>query len=74
MQYYHRQLTLLLVPGAPPGRDALRMPLDHESQRAGEDEVATAMRLLERVIARYPRAFDLVLVKASPAMRVRLSD
>ena len=60
VQYYHRQVTLLLVPGAPPGRDSLRLPLDHEPQRPGEDEVATAMRLLDRVIARYPRAFDLV--------------
>jgi hypothetical protein len=64
IQYYHRQVTLLLVPGAPPGRESIRMPLDHEPQRPGEDEVATAMRLLARVIARYPRAFDLVLADA----------
>jgi len=64
IQYYHRQVTLLLVTGAPPGRQPLRMPLDHEAQRPGEDEVATAMRLLERVLARYPRAFDLVLADA----------
>ncbi|MGH9650091.1 MAG: transposase, partial [Terriglobales bacterium] len=64
VQYYHRQVTLLLVAGAPPGRDPLRLPLDHEPQRCGEDEVATAMRLLERVIASYPRAFDLVLADA----------
>lgn len=61
VQYYHRQVTILLVPGAPAGREPLRLPLDHEPQRSGEDEVATAMRLLERVIARYPRAFDVVL-------------
>lgn len=64
VQYYHRQVTLLLVPGAPAGRDSLRLPLDHEPQRSGEDEVTTALRLLERVIARYPRAFDLVLADA----------
>jgi Transposase DDE domain len=64
LQYYHRQVTLLLVTGAPPGRPPLRMPLDHEAQRPGEDEVATAMRLLKRVLARYPRAFDLVLADA----------
>ena len=64
IQYYHRQVTLLLVTGAPPGRPPLRMPLDHEPQRPGEDEVATAMRLLERVLVRYPRAFDLVLADA----------
>jgi hypothetical protein len=61
IQYYHRQVTLLLVTGAPAGRQPLRIPLDHEPQRAGEDEVATALRLLTRVLVRYPRAFDLVL-------------
>lgn len=60
-QYYHRQVTLLLVPDAPPGRPPLRLLLDHEPQREGEDEVATAVRLLDRVIPAYPRAFDLVL-------------
>src|ERR1017187_7532704 len=61
IQYYHRQVTLLLVTGAPPARPPLRMPLDHEVQRPGEDEVATSTRLLQRVLVRYPRAFDLVL-------------
>jgi hypothetical protein len=60
-QYYHRQVTLLLIAGAPPGRNPLRLLLDHEPQREGEDEVATALRLLSRVIPAYPRAFDLVL-------------
>jgi Transposase DDE domain len=64
IQYYHRQVTLLLVTGAPPGRQPLRLPLDHEPQLPHEDEVATAMRLLERVLALYPRAFDLVLADA----------
>lgn len=64
VQYYHRQVTLLLVTGAPPGRPPLRMPLDHEPRRPGEDEVATALRLLERVLVLYPRAFDLVLADA----------
>jgi DDE family transposase len=64
IQYYHRQVTLLLVPGALPGRQPLRMPLDHEPQLPGEDEVATAMRLLERVLVRNPRTFDLVLADA----------
>ncbi len=61
IQYYHRQVTLLLVPGAPPGQKPLRLLLDHEPQRAGEDEVATALRLLGRVLPAYPRAFDLLL-------------
>jgi hypothetical protein len=39
----------------------VRLLLDHEPQRPGEDEVATALRLLARVLAAYPRAFDLVL-------------
>ena len=49
IQYYHRQVTLLLVTGAPPGRPPLRLPLDPEPQLPKEAEVATAMRLLERV-------------------------
>ena len=64
IQFYHRQVTLMLLPGAPPGREPVRLLLDHEPQRAGEDEVATALRLLERVIPAYPRAFDLVLADA----------
>ena len=64
IQYYHRQVTLLLVTGAPPGRAPLRLPLDQESQRPGEDEVAAATRLLTRVLLHYPRAFDLVLADA----------
>src|SRR6267143_1483560 len=64
MQFYHRQVTLLLLPGALPGREAVRLLLDHEPQRLGEDEVETALRLLARVIPAYPRAFDLVLADA----------
>src|ERR1700680_4127890 len=64
IQFYHRQVTLLLLPGASPGREAVRLLLDHEPQRSGEDEVETALRLLARVIPAYPRAFDLVLADA----------
>lgn len=63
-QFYHRQVTLMLLPGARPGCPPIRLLLDHEPQRAEEGEVATALRLLERVIASYPRAFDLVLADA----------
>jgi hypothetical protein len=35
--------------------------LDAEPIRPGEDEVAAAIRLLERVLQDYPRAFDLVI-------------
>ncbi len=42
------------------------MPLlvDAEPQKAGEDEVATAIRLLDRVVQNYPRAFDVVAADA----------
>src|SRR5260370_1200745 len=43
---------------------AVRLLLDPEPQRPGEDEVETALRLLARVISAYPRAFDLVLADA----------
>jgi hypothetical protein len=64
LQFYHRQVTLLLLPGAPPGRDPVRLLLDQEPQRPGEDEVQTALRLLARVIPAYPRAFTVVLADA----------
>jgi hypothetical protein len=64
IQFYHRQVTLMLLPGAPGTREPIRLLLDHEPQRPGEDEVAAAMRLLDRVIHSYPRAFDLVLADA----------
>jgi hypothetical protein len=63
-QFYHRQVTVMLLPGARPGCEPVRLLLDHEPQRAEEGEVATALRLLERVIGSYPRAFDLVLADA----------
>lgn len=53
-QYYHRLVALSLVT-----RD-VRLMLDAEPMLAGEDEVAAALRLLDRVIRDYPRAFDLV--------------
>jgi hypothetical protein len=57
-QYYHRYAVAMLV------SDGVDLLLDLEPQRAGEDEVATATRLLERVVARFPRAFDVVLADA----------
>ena len=56
IQYYHRNVTLLLLTGS-----ELRVLLDQESQQPGEDEVAAATRLLDRVLAAYPRAFHLLL-------------
>lgn len=64
IQYYHRSVTLMLLPGSRPGLKPIRLLLDVEPQRAGENEVATGLRLLRRVIAAYPRAFDLVLADA----------
>ncbi|MGA8221507.1 MAG: transposase [Candidatus Acidiferrales bacterium] len=64
VQFYHRQVTLMLLPGAAPKRPAVRLLLDHEPQQAGEGEVETALRLLARVMAAYPRAFDLILADA----------
>jgi hypothetical protein len=54
IQYYHRAVSLTLV-----GRDAC-LALDAEPMRPGEDEVAAAVRVLDRVLERYPRAFDVV--------------
>jgi len=55
VQFYHRQVTLMLV------GEKFHLLLDLEPQRPGEDEVATALRLLERVLSAYPRAFQIVL-------------
>jgi len=54
IQYYHRNVTAQLIT-----RD-LQLLLDAEPILPGEDEIATAMRLLERVFRDYPRAFDVV--------------
>lgn len=54
-QSYHRWVTAMLLSGE------LRLWLDIEPQRPGEDEGAAALRLLARVLERYPRAFDVVL-------------
>jgi len=54
-QYYHRLVAATLLCGQS------RLLLDCELQRPEEDEVACATRLLERVLADYPRAFGLIL-------------
>jgi Transposase DDE domain len=63
-QFYHRNVTLMLLCASRPGRPALRLLLDLEPLQPGEAELAPAMRLLERVLAAYPRAFDVVLADA----------
>jgi len=55
VQYYHRHVTLQLV-----ARD-LELLLDAEPIGPGEGELTAAIRLLDRVLQHYPRAFDVVL-------------
>jgi len=55
-QYYHQYVTLQLIADSP-----IRLLLDAEPLRPGEGEVAAAKRLLDRVLQRFPRAFDVVL-------------
>ncbi|MCX6864628.1 MAG: hypothetical protein NTV46_00155 [Verrucomicrobia bacterium] len=65
IQYYHRFTVFQLI-----GKD-FHMPLDAEPVLPGEDEVASAMRLLTRVLANHPRCFDVLTCDAiylRPAM------
>jgi len=55
VQYYHRHVTAILV-----GKD-FPLLLDAEAQQKGEDEIACAIRLLDRLIGWYPKAFDIVM-------------
>ena len=55
LQYYHRFVLAMLW------CDGFYLTLDMEPQLPGEDEVSCAIRLLERVMLNYPRAFDLIL-------------
>lgn len=54
-QYYHRHVTAMLLAADYP------ILLDAEMLRPGDSELSAARRLLKRVLADYPRAFDLVL-------------
>jgi hypothetical protein len=55
IQFYHRHVMAVLI-----CKDFVLL-LDLEMQRPGEDEVAAASRLFERLCRDYPRAFDLVV-------------
>ncbi len=55
IQYYHRTVTVQLVTAN------FFMLLDAEPIRPGEDEIAAALRLFDRVVDRYPRAFDVAM-------------
>lgn len=58
IQYYHRNVTAQLV-----FRDS-RFLLDAESQSRGEGELTAGIRLLERVLRDYPKAFQVVVADA----------
>lgn len=58
LQYYHRIVAAHIVGGP------LAFPLDVEPILPGEDEVASASRLLERVYNFFPKAFDVVTADA----------
>ena len=57
-QYYNRQVSFQII------TKDFQFFLDMELQRPGEDEVATALRLLQRVIKNHPRCFDVLLADA----------
>lgn len=57
-QRYHKYVAASLV-----GED-FHFRVDLEDLRAGETEVAAALRLIERVLKTYSRAFDVVLADA----------
>jgi len=57
-QYYNRQVSLLLI------SEDFEFFIDMEMQRPGEDEVATAIRLINRVVKNHPRCFDLLVADA----------
>lgn len=55
IQYYHRHVTAYLA------FEDFSLLLDAEPMRPGEDEIQTAIRLLDRLHRMYARAFDVVL-------------
>lgn len=54
IQYYHRIVALQLL------GETFRLLLDAELVKKGEDEVGAAKRLIERVLRRFPRSFDIL--------------
>jgi hypothetical protein len=54
LQYYHRIVAFQLL------GDNFRFLLDAELIRKREDEVAAATRMIERVLRRFPRSFDIL--------------
>jgi len=58
IEYYHRNVTAQLV------FEEFRFLLDAETQLPGEGELACGLRLLDRVLQSYPRAFHVVVMDA----------
>lgn len=56
IQYYHRYAMGMLISAG-----GISIPLDIEMQKNAEDEVACAIRLVERLCRMYPRAFDVII-------------
>lgn len=56
IEYYHRVVVAQMVGGK------MCNPLDMEPILPGEDEVAAATRLFERIMKSYPKAFNVVTV------------
>ena len=54
IQYYHRYVAAMLL------HQKGQLLLDLELQQPGEGEMPAARRLLKRLLARYPRAFNVV--------------
>ena len=54
-EYYHKHVMASLL------FEGISLHLDMEPQRPGEGEVKCAMRMLERILKDYPRAFDFIL-------------
>ena len=63
IQYYHRNVTLPLLTGA-----ELRLRLDLEPQRRGEDEVATARRFGPVLVRRAAGCAPLAVVSTAPGV------
>lgn len=53
-QYYHRIIVFQLL------GEKFRLLLDAELVKKGEDEVGAARRMIERVLHRFPRSFDIL--------------
>ncbi len=57
-QYYHRLIAFQIIAGD------FNLHLDMELLKPGEDEVAAALRMLERVLRNHPRCFDVLVADA----------